>query len=71
MKQSRRLFDTPLRPRAKPRVLMHAIDAGSGPSGRVQAKFQCQKCGHTDWMLCSLTEMRRGEPCPKCNKDSK
>ncbi|MCD9005167.1 hypothetical protein LDO31_02760 [Luteimonas sp. XNQY3] len=56
-------------PRAKPRVMMHAIDSGSRGPTDVIALFECSKCGHkSDWLICAnWTEMERGEPCPKCN----
>lgn len=62
---SKSLFDNPPKPRAKPRVMMHVIDAGDG-----MAQFGCRKCGHeTDWeSVESVTVAKRGIPCPKCNE---
>ena len=63
------LFPLASRPaRAKPRKLMHVIDAGIGPASESLARFECGRCGHeSDWMVCSWSEARRGIPCPKCN----
>ncbi|MCP1375368.1 hypothetical protein [Dyella lutea] len=53
-------------PRAKPRVMMHVIDAGVG-----LALFQCARCGHeSDWVpYGSLSDAKRGMPCPHCNPE--
>ncbi|HSV28619.1 MAG TPA: hypothetical protein VLL76_03645 [Candidatus Omnitrophota bacterium] len=58
--------DAPRRPR---RVLMHVMDAGSG-----MIEFACRRCGHnTGWIRDdrTVTENRRGRPCPKCNASPK
>lgn len=69
------LFDN-TRPRRPRRVLMHVIDAGPwdgcGEPGRLGShlvRMQCPRCGHeTDWIgVQSVTEGRRGKPCPECN----
>lgn len=55
-------------PRRQRRKLMHVADAGEGPAGPV-IRFAC-RCGfETDWLddEWSLTQNRRGHPCPKCN----
>ena len=57
------------RPPAPPRrVMMHVIDAGQG-----MAEFECGKCGHNaGWLIVeSITEAKRGEPCPICNDPNK
>lgn len=60
------LFDPP--PRAAPRVLMHAVDAGSFPDGRDAAHFRCRRCAHdTGWIYATRSEARRGIACPFCN----
>jgi len=53
------------RPRRKPRIMMHVIDAGAEA-----IEFKCNKCGFSDWYENDFTipEAKRGEPCPKCNK---
>lgn len=65
------------KPRAKPRVMMHAIDVGQAP-GKMPgwrttkgAHFVCQKCGHDAGWLFDMqdSEVRRGVPCPLCNKE--
>ncbi|WP_107495541.1 hypothetical protein [Thalassobius sp. I31.1] len=53
------------KPRAKPRVMMHVADAGEG------IRFECEKCGHdTGWIADekSVSENKRGLPCPVCNE---
>lgn len=58
------------RPRRAPRVMMHVNDAygGDGDDAAV-AVFRCARCGHeTEWTgVRTITEGRRGKPCPKCN----
>lgn len=66
------LFETPKKKRTKPRVLMHVFDAGNCggcDDGEHDVCFECRKCGHqTDWVrVRTVTEGRRGVPCPKCN----
>ena len=54
--------------RRRPRVLMHAIDAGSFPDGKDAAQFACRRCNHNSgWIYASRSEARRGIPCPICN----
>lgn len=56
------------RARRKPRVLMHAIDAGCFPDGKTAGEFRCAKCGHnTGWIYTTDAELRRGKPCATCN----
>lgn len=63
------MFEPP--PRKVPRVLMHAIDAGSFPDGKDAAHFQCRKCGaDTGWIYASRSEARRGVPCSRCNGEA-
>ncbi len=62
------LFPGTKPPRAKPRVMMHMIDAGwaVGSIGR----FKCGQCGHdSDWIDATDTDLRRGVPCPACNHE--
>lgn len=56
------------RPRRAPRVMMHVSDAGNGCESAI-ARFRCARCGHeTDWLeVQTITEGRRGLPCPECN----
>jgi len=61
------LFGT--KPRRNPRVMMHVIDAGTDGCNDV-IHFECRKCGHdTGWIIDTktVTENKRGVPCPKCN----
>jgi hypothetical protein len=57
---------TPQGLRRTRRVIMHHIDAGHGSPN--WAKFECQRCGHTeeDFQV-SNAELWGGRPCPKCN----
>lgn len=52
--------------RAKPRVMMHVIDAGD-----CIAKYHCAKCGaETKWLpFATITEAKRGIPCEACNQN--
>lgn len=54
----------PPKPRAKRLWRMHVDDAGEG------IVFECGRCGHnTGWIddKWTVTENKRGHPCPKCN----
>lgn len=63
-----RLFDLPKPPRAKPRKLMHVIDAGPGIDDADMVEMKCRRCGHVDdWKLRTRAEVRAGVPCPICN----
>lgn len=69
MAKQQRPFDVPAKPRAKPRKLMHVIDAGPGYDGKDMCQFKCYHCGHeSGWTLCKFGEAKRGVPCPKCNE---
>lgn len=52
--------------------LMHVCDAGCGDSAPI-AQLQCQKCGHrSGWLkFDTVTEAKRGLPCPKCKPESR
>ena len=58
-------------------VRMHATDVGQAPGmmeGWRTAKgghFVCGKCGHDAGWLFDMTntEIRRGLPCPECNRE--
>lgn len=60
----------PLPPKRTRLKRMHVVDAGSnGPGPGLNAQYQCKRCGElSDWLPGSLTDVRRGIPCPKCNK---
>lgn len=63
MKGQPMLFPELERARAKPRVMMRILDAGDEV-----ASFECSRCGHrTGWVGATVTEQRRGKPCPQCN----
>lgn len=60
---------TGVKPRRSPRVMMHVVEAGQGNSGKV-IQFECAKCGYnTGWIIDenSVSENKRGKPCPECN----
>ena len=66
------LFDPP--PRRRPRVIMHVIDAGHADgigAGKHLVHFQCGKCGHDGgwWVVGSVSEGRKGAPCPVCSHE--
>lgn len=60
------LFDKGKTERSSPRIMMHVVDADV----ESRVVFECQKCGHrTDWTFTrSVSDARRGVPCPTCNK---
>ena len=64
------LFPETKPPRQAPRKLMHVCDAyGDGPDDN-HVRFHCARCGHeSDWIDgLTVTEAKRGMPCPECNK---
>lgn len=79
MKQRETLFDIPPKPRAKPKKRMHVIDAGDAPGGysaefpnRCSVRYSCRRCQlETRWLIAdTLTEAKRGIPCPTCNDET-
>lgn len=52
------------RSRAKPRKMMHVIDAGEFPDGRPMVSYKCQTCGY---MTGQVVDKAKKRPCPKCN----
>jgi len=59
--------------RAKPRVMMSGTDhsfCDEEPDSPYMGEMKCKKCGHeAGWMYFkSITECKRGAPCPICNK---
>jgi DNA-directed RNA polymerase subunit RPC12/RpoP len=60
------LFDKP--PRKPRRVLARVADAGTGEDGQV-VYFVCARCKWAEWMRArTVTEAKRGYPCPRCNQ---
>lgn len=55
-------------PRKTRGQLMHVCDAGETNGLIVQ--MRCGKCGYeSDWMhMSTVTEAKRGLPCPKCTE---
>lgn len=60
------MFDKPRKPR---QWLMHVSDAGGDGPHDVWVKFECHRCQHeTGWVnMRTVTEAKRGIPCPICN----
>jgi hypothetical protein len=61
--------DSGVKPRRTKRIMMHVVEAGQSNSGKV-IQFECSKCFHnTDWIVDdrSVSENKRGKPCPQCN----
>ena len=66
------LFTKEQIPRRAPMKRMYVADAGNYISGGKGIKFKCNHCGHnTGWIKDnrSITENKRGLPCPKCNSE--
>lgn len=61
-----------MEPPPKPRVKrMYVADAGHLPGGTKGIRFECPRCGHdTGWIKdeWSVSENKRGRPCPECNR---
>lgn len=53
----------------KRRKLMHVMDAGPAEDAGNMVVMQCNRCDlKTDWFyMRTVTEAKRGIPCPKCN----
>lgn len=66
------LFEKPTHKRV---VMMHVSDVDcscGGPDGPVFVELKCDKCGLDGgrWKFITVTEARRGLPCPKCSPDA-
>lgn len=61
------LFDKP--PRRSRGQLMHVFDAGDADG--LICEMKCSKCGYrSGWLhFSTITEAKRGLPCPQCNKE--
>lgn len=62
------LFDKDDIPRSAPVKRMHVADAGQG-----MIEFECPHCGYNSGWITdewTITENRRGNPCPRCNPES-
>lgn len=57
---------TPRKPR---QWRMHVCDAGPDGETATLVRFKCQRCGHeSEWTsMSTVTEAKRGLPCPVCN----
>ncbi len=71
------LFGPRARQPRKPRIVrMHAADVGQAPgmmpgwTTTTGGYFVCGRCGHeAGWLFnLTMTEIRRGVPCPHCNQ---
>lgn len=58
-------------PRRMRGQLMHVSDAGCG-EGKPVVRMRCAKCGYgSDWYkFDTVTEAKRGLPCPRCNGEA-
>ena len=59
------LFDRATLPKAPPVKRMHVADAGDGC-----IRFVCGHCGHDTYWITddqTVSENKRGRPCPRCN----
>lgn len=58
------------KPRVKPQFRAHIIDAGAGYSKPQIGLFKCHRCHwESRWIeFDTVTEGKRGIPCPVCNK---
>lgn len=64
------LFPESKPPRQAPRVLMHFIDVGYIDGLGQAAQFECPRCGYeSGWERATDTQIGRGIPCPKCNRE--
>ena len=68
MKTMDSLFKDEEFPRSKPKKRMHVVDAGTD-FGHVH--MVCKHCGYDDGFQFkydnTITELKRGLPCPECN----
>lgn len=63
------MFDKP--PRKSPRVMMIVVNAGNHWQGGRGIEFECRKCAHNTGYIVdtrTVTENKRGMPCPVCNE---
>lgn len=60
-------------PRKTPQKLMHVCDSGGcceEDGSGAMVRMQCKRCSYeSEWLyLGSVTEAKRGKPCPVCNE---
>ena len=70
MRPKQATFPVLERQRARPMKRMRVVDAGHLPGGAKGIRFECRRCGHdTGWIPdeWTVSENRRGLPCPQCN----
>ena len=67
------LFGKDQLPRRKNIKRMHVYDAGYDMAGEEIVCMKCRHCGYdSNWIYTegkTLTEVKRGFPCPKCNQE--
>ena len=66
------LFEKAALPKAAPVKRMRVADAGEMTGGKKGIIFVCSHCGHdTGWIedLLTISENKRGLPCPRCNEN--
>lgn len=59
-------------PRKRPQKLMHVCDAGDGGEGKPVVQMKCIHCDYqSEWLVFdTVTEAKRGLPCPNCNQEN-
>ena len=65
------LFEKTTLPKAAPIKRMRVADAGEMTGGKKGICFVCSRCGHdTGWIedVWTISENKRGLPCPCCNR---
>ena len=71
MGRTLQMFERPKVPRI---VRMHVTDAGQGTGDEdsMIVRYRCRRCKHeTEWTDArTVTEAKRGVPCPNCNASS-
>lgn len=69
MRRAADMFPDPAIKRMRSKANMYPIDAGPGPGDQIMALMECPKCGHDGgwWDFDTLSEAKRGTPCPVCN----
>lgn len=65
------LFPETKPPRRCARALMRVYDAGDCNAGHI-VQFRCARCGYdSGWVhVRTITEAKRGLPCPRCNAEA-
>lgn len=73
MARTLEMFDKPRRPRTRRMVVCETADGTCCcDETPISVRYLCSRCDHvTGWMGArTVTEAKRGIPCPKCNEPS-